>query len=188
MDEKDIAIYQNSNTYRLHADNLRWTLLAGYVTFRIATLAFDEKGNLAGLVPTMVITLISLMYMMILAVQNWFYNLFAQYVVDCESKLISGDKLRSMQDFAKDKGKEVTPFHPAFYFALVIIPLGITITIYNCSVKYLDKTTSPLTPELISIIAFLLMIYVFHWIFGNWNKYVYVFITRLSNIYKTSDK
>jgi hypothetical protein len=45
-DEADRIIYEKSNAYRLHADNLRWTLLAGYAAFFVAVLS--NVSNISG--------------------------------------------------------------------------------------------------------------------------------------------
>jgi len=60
-----------------------------------------------------------------IAVQNWYYNLFAAYVRECEQKLSAGEALRSLSQFETDKKvlKKIEPHHPAFSFALFIVAL-----------------------------------------------------------------
>jgi sulfur transfer protein SufE len=57
----------------------------------------------------------------ILAVQNWFYNLFARFVDDCEDRMVKGLCLISLHSFAQEKGQEINPFHPAFFLAALIV-------------------------------------------------------------------
>jgi len=90
MNDVDKLLYEKANTYRLHADNLRWTLLGGYGAF-FAAVIFQLKDNpvqqdfqTAALF--FVLFCVSILYLFILAVQSWYYNLFSAYVEDCEEK------------------------------------------------------------------------------------------------------
>jgi hypothetical protein len=64
----------NSNTYRLHADNLRWSLLGGYAAFLAAILTFSGGGthtiSLQDPAVTILAFILSFGYLWILAVQN----------------------------------------------------------------------------------------------------------------------
>lgn len=46
MREENRLIYEKSNTYRLHADNLRWTLLGGYAAFFAAAATLLTSENI----------------------------------------------------------------------------------------------------------------------------------------------
>jgi len=62
--------------------------------------------------------------MFVLAVENFFYNLFAEYVKDCEAKRDAKEKLRTLRQFAKDEARRVGPFHHSFFFAMLIVLFG----------------------------------------------------------------
>ncbi len=55
--EKYKLLYEKANTYRLHADNLRWTLLGGYGVFYAAVAAQLKDATQA--IPTLPIVIIS---------------------------------------------------------------------------------------------------------------------------------
>lgn len=113
--------FRNGNSYRLHQDTLRWTLLAGYAAFLVAIIGLTVKPDVwLGIS----IVAIGICYMFILAVENFFYNLFSEYVKDCEAKRDAKDELRTLRQFAKDEAKRIGPFHHSFFFAMVIVLFG----------------------------------------------------------------
>jgi sulfite exporter TauE/SafE len=116
MEDADKLIYEKSNTYRLHADNIRWALLGGYAAFFGATIQIANTPPIG-----VVLFLIAIVYLIVLGVQNWFYNLFALFVKECESRLAANERLRPLEDFAQEVGGEVNPFHPAFFFAMLVV-------------------------------------------------------------------
>jgi hypothetical protein len=172
-------VYQNANIYRLHADNVRWLLLGGYATFLVGMLSVQNNILESPLV-AIGMSAISVLYLLILAVQNWFYNLFARFVDECEFRLVALQDLRPLKEFAIEKGEYITPFHPAFYFALLIIPLGITLFLYK-GFAPIYKTEKSLSLWLVVFITVLTMM---HFVFRNWNEIVYKgLIVKLSNLY-----
>lgn len=118
MNHHDVnkLIYEKSNTYRLHADIVRWALLGGYAAAFAAMLQVKDNREINYL-----FFLISLAYVFILAVQSWYYNLFAGFVRECEYRLMEGINLRSMEAFARSEGAANTPYHPSFIFALLAV-------------------------------------------------------------------
>lgn len=82
MSISDEELFKSANSYRLHQDVLRWTLLAGYAAFLVGILSIED-AKLPSPART-VLVVIGVCYMFILAVENFFYNLFAEYVKDCE--------------------------------------------------------------------------------------------------------
>ena len=72
----------------------------------------------------MALVVIGICYMCILAVENFFYNLFAEYVKDCEARMADGNPARSLREFSAAESKRVGPFHHSFVFALLIVALG----------------------------------------------------------------
>jgi hypothetical protein len=194
--EADKLIYQNSNTYRLHTDNLRWTLLGGYAAILAAIVSFAPSGtdtlDINKPIISLIAFILSFAYFWILAVQNWFYNLYAKWVDDCEYRLIAGRHLQSLQSIAKTEGETISPFHPAFFLAELIVG---TIAYSFLALTIRNSTVPNLTPILQAMPAWLafflwlggmaLYFYVLNDIFRKWNRLVYKpIILRLSNIYK----
>ncbi len=124
--EVDKLLYQNINTYRLHADNLRFQLFLGYLAAFVAILSYLFTLKDVPVISTqaailcIALYLVSLLYMLVLAVQNWFYILFAKYMGECETRLRHGIHLRTLQEFTSEKGCKINPNHPAFNFVLLI--------------------------------------------------------------------
>ena len=189
--DADKLIYQNCNTYRLHADKLRWALLGGYVVF-LAALVGLSRGNNANVSLddpriTFLSFFLSFAYLGILAVQNWFYNLFSQWVGECENRLINGERLRGMGSFAKERGRTITPYHPAFFLALLLVGL----VAYYFGVL----TLSLVVPQIVGwvdpyqvwawLVGMILYFTILHLFFRKWNSMIYEpIIVKLSNLYK----
>lgn len=204
MKEANRLIYEKSNVYRLHADNLRWTLLGGYAAFFTAAATLLTSGNSQS--PTEFITLnitlfiTSNAYLLILAVQNWFYNLFAKFVKECEERLSKGVDLRPLEDFAVEEGAHVTPIHPAFFFAELIIALTSFYFLYSTFASPLQAyiaakliTLSPnfqFVPTLLFItcVIVILVFYLIvlnYYLFYRWNETIYKnLIKRFSNLWQ----
>lgn len=127
MDPKNTAIYQNANSLRMHQDNLRWTILAGYLTFFSASAALMEKSLLpkqpSATIP-LFLFIVGNLFLLILAVESWYYNLYSQYVDDCEKKLLEQKPLLPVTEFRESVKGKISPFHYSFIFALLINILG----------------------------------------------------------------
>jgi hypothetical protein len=168
-------LFRNGNTYRLHQDVLRWPLLGGYIAFFAGIIGLANKPDKwlgIGL------AFVGVFYMFILAVENFFYNLFAEYVKDCEVRSDTNEKLRTLQQFSKEKAKQIGPFHHSFFFALLIVLFGnITIIqIYVC-----DQILAPLL-HILNAAIFLL-------IFWGWRKLVFpYFVSHLQKIFDVPHK
>jgi hypothetical protein len=115
--DKNGLVYQKANTYRLHADNLRWTLFAGYLA------VFGTVYKFCGFEIYLALWFFSLLYLFIMSVQHWFYNLFSQYTADCEERILHDKPLMSLKTFAKHCGAFIKLDHPAYTFALVIVSI-----------------------------------------------------------------
>ena len=200
MNENFQAIYTNANAYRLHADNLRWTLLGGFAAL-IAGLYSISLGRAgSGLEISAFIYfvgfIISLAYLWILAVQNWFYNLFARFVDDCESRMVKNIPLQTLQSFAKKNGAHITPFHPSFFMALLIVGtvsyVCLLLFLNSVSVPYLTIVLNRMAgswPVFFKITGYFGYLLLLHMVFKNWNEWVYKpFIVKLSNMYQTNDQ
>lgn len=188
MADSNELIYKNSNKYRLHADNLRWSLLGGYIAFAAAVFSFSKNNNTDSVFLTTLACFVSFAYLWVLAVQNWFYNLFA--------RLVDGRTLQSLQSFAQQKGKEISPYHPAFFFAELIVG---SITYYFLCLTtdkiYIPWITDliykihPTMPLVLKGIGFVFFFLSLHMVFRKWNSLVYEpIIKKLSNLYKPVDR
>ncbi len=197
MTNSKALIYQNANTYRLHADNLRWSLLGGFAAFLVAvfSLSSSQTIKLDSIFINLLGFIICFAYLWIIAVQNWFYNLFARFVDDCEVRLLQDIDFQTLQSFAKNKGKEITPFHPAFFMAQLIVA---SVAYYFLCSIFNNIHLSPITewvysiskysPIVIKIIGYCIYMYLLHICFKNWNRIIYKpIIERISNIYQPVD-
>jgi len=202
--EANRLIYEKSNNYRLHADNLRWTLLGGYAAFFTAAATLLSSGRFTDPAAIAIINSIlfiaSNLYLLMIAVQNWFYNLFAKFVMECEDRLSKGQDLRPLEEFAVENGKNINPFHPAFFFGELIIAFTsfyFLISTFASPLKnYLDFATLKLPSNLqfapiiffilIAIILFLIYLWVInHFLFRRWNDTIYKhIIKRFSNLWQ----
>lgn len=189
MVESDKLLYEKANTYRLHADNLRWTLLGGYGAFFAAVMLQLKDTGLQPNPQTALLFLIlfsiSLFYLFVLAVQSWYYNLFGAYVEDCEERLVSGQKLESLATFTESARATITPLHFGFSFALYIVAftsLGFLIPVFQYIFFSLQIDIAQNLFRILgfAILGFLLYIAIFRLIFRNWNKLAFPLISALS--------
>jgi|GEM_PF-1270905 len=175
-------IYTNANTYRLHADNLRWTLFGGYIIIFGTVYSINEPYICLAL------WIFSIFYLFILSVQHWFYNLFAKYSAECEQNIIDNKNLKSLERFAKDYGSFIKLDHPAYTFALLIVSVCaaiffarfisslITIPLFYClNISNICLFTG-LSIFIHVILIFILSIF--------WNSFVYEnIIKNLANLW-----
>lgn len=189
MKEANRLIYENSNTYRLHADNLRWTLLGGYAAFFAAAATLLTSGgnqsSMENVIINLTLFIVSNAYLLVLAVQNWFYNLFAKFVKECEERLSKGEDLRPMEEFAVQKGAYVNPFHPAFFFAEIVIALTsfyfLLSTFASPLCAFIDNKFPP-NLKFITVLIFIIIVLVVlslylivvnYFLFRRWNEIIY---------------
>jgi len=204
MKEVDRLLYEKSNTYRLHADNLRWTLLGGYAAFFAAATTLLSPQNTANHFETVAINIllfiVSYGYLLVLAVQNWFYNLFAKFVKECEQRLCDGKPLRPLEEFAVHQGPYVNPFHPAFFFAELVVAITSFYFLYSAFVlplrAFIDSLihTIPPTSQIIPTLIFIgipvviltsYLIFTNYFLLKRWNSTVYKWlIVPFSNLWQ----
>jgi hypothetical protein len=195
MSDPNQLIYENSNTYRIHADNLRWTLLGGYAAIFAAVFSISDTGtssfDIANSTISFALFVISFLYLWILAIQNWFYNLFARFVDECEDRLVRGENLRTLQSFAKDVGSTVNPFHPAFFLAQLIVASAafyfMFLVIKHSYIPTISELLNSLSSAFVNILTVVLFIVYFgilNFIFKRWDKLVYKRVIKpFSNLY-----
>ncbi len=192
MNDADRLIYEKSNTYRLHADKLKWTLLGGYGAFFAAAASLlspdISSPGVQDVAVNLLLFVFSVLFLIALAVQNWFYNLFSKFVKECEGRLVKNERLRSLEDFAVDQGKYVNPFHPSFFFAELVV--GVTsfyflfASLYSSILLFIGKSidTFPIWLKILFVLGLLLVLLilfvVYFWIlnvvlFRQWDKYIY---------------
>lgn len=128
MSDTDRILCENANRYRIHQDTLRWSLAAGYAGSLAATLVAlpTMEQNSTGL-PVLISTglfVFGHVYLVVLGVENWFYNLFAKYVAECEQKLADGGKLEPLSKFTEKNREAISPLHPSFSFVLLLAVFG----------------------------------------------------------------
>lgn len=163
MKPVDQLLYEKSNQYRIHADNLRWILLGGYAAFFGATIQHVTSKPFGFLM-----FLLSIFYILVLCVQNWYYNLFSKYVKHCEVNLKAGVNLLTVEEFNKEVIDDVNPFHESFFFAYVCVLLASSM--YLVKGFCLNLFLSILIVLILLLILFILIKY--------WNKLGYKFVIK----------
>jgi hypothetical protein len=188
----NIKLYENANKYRLHQDTIRWTLLAGYAAFfaATATLLMSEPVQACvrwRIALSLVLFAIGAAYLIVLAVENWFYNLFSGYVRDCEENITLKQSLRTMAAYSKDAAPHISPFHPSFYFAELILLAGNGFYLYAALDALSERPIYFICLSNEAVFAFTWLFYATfcHYCLRNWNQRVYKpFIEKLQNIYR----
>ena len=166
-------------------------MLPCWPVFSFSNLEIKDLFSLPPFV-SFTLFLVSFAFLWILAVQNWFYNLFANFVDECELRLFSNQKLRPLQSFAREKGPLITPFHPAFFFAELIVSFVaywfLVVAIKNTHIPIISQYISGLAIEYqnwMIFVGFLLYFGILNMIFMNWDKTVYKsVIVPISNLYR----
>jgi hypothetical protein len=176
----DNLIFTNAHTYRLHSDKLRWTLFGGYLIIFGAVIK-EITGSLS-----LIMWSFSMLYLFIVAVQHWFYNLFAGYASDCDSRLLNNEDLRSLNEYSNVYGKYVKLNHPAYTFALLIISLCSSYFFTN-GINYLIRDIN-LLPFVVTLnyryfISGILHIVIIIFLSNNWNRYVFKAIKKWANLW-----
>jgi len=123
MENLKIAMYDNANSLRMHQDNLRWKLLAGYFVFFGTGFTLIERGILPKEPYTQIplfLFVVGNLFLLILTVESWYYNLYSEYVKICEANLIENKTLETLQKFRDCRAKTISPFHYSYIFALLI--------------------------------------------------------------------
>jgi len=153
--ETDRLIYQNINLYRLHADNLRFSLFTGYIAAIAASIYYfsNQRFSLAycGLVYA-----VSLLFMMVIAIQNWFYVLFARFMRDCEQKLADGEPLSTLNEFAESNGSSIKPSHPTFDMIMYIFSILEGYLLYLLVLNGFNWSSALWGNDLFKVLLFLL--------------------------------
>jgi hypothetical protein len=125
----DAIIYENAHAYRLHQDNLRWSLFGGYAAFFVTSEGYLLGDRILQHPPiytgiSILLLLMGTGFLLGLAIENWYYNLFAAFVRDCDDRVMNGQRLRSLGEFHKAEGPNTTPIHSSFMFALMFVSFG----------------------------------------------------------------
>jgi len=194
MDETNSLLYESANRYRLHLDNLRWGLLAGYAGLMTAlvSLAHDGQGQplCNNTSVNALLLVLSTAYFWVLSIQNWFYNLWARYVRECEQLLIAGKRLPALEVFAKKEGCKVSPYHPAFFLVQVVVGLigtyFLVALVYEVLAPFQPFSTdsSGITRYVAAAPFAVAYVYGHHLALRYWDRLVYrKILLRFSNIY-----
>jgi hypothetical protein len=127
MAETARIIYEKAHALRLHQDNLRWTILGGYFALMGGVLTLLEKGNLSpdrySWVARFAFSANNLI-LLIMAVENWYYNLFTEFIHYCEDCLIDKFQPKSLEQFTKENRESITVFHYSYFFVYLIVILA----------------------------------------------------------------
>jgi hypothetical protein len=120
-------LYEQANAYRLHQDTLKWNLFAGYVAFFVGVAGFHEHLQTLPAVCGILVVIVANLFLLLLAVESWFYKLHSEYVTYCEQFLLypsaAGPPLTSKQYSAQHR-HSITPNHPSYSIAMLAVALG----------------------------------------------------------------
>ena len=181
------AIYENANKYRLHQDNIRWTLAGGYVVFLVASVKIitdiDDPFFLSIL--AFVFFCVGLAYLIICGVENWFYKLFAEYVKECDKAIGESKRLPTLTQYTGAHNKEITPEHPSFIPFLSAFAIGNNAYIALLLFKWFGnaawavKVSAAFFCIIFTIFSFL----VFREFVAEWNDLVYPFVKKYQHLW-----
>jgi hypothetical protein len=190
-------LYDKAHKYRIHQDSLRWSLAAGYAGSFAAGLAVlikmraDNNDHWLVVIVSMLLFAFGFVYFFVLAVENWYYNLFAKYANECDRMLGQDDNIPTLSEFTacKRNREKISPRHPSFQFVLLLAALGSSIylgqAVYDL-VNLVWRAPFLYAAPLISCLLAALWL-VLCWQSTTrvtWNRCVYpCFIERLQNLY-----
>lgn len=163
MDSKNICLFENANAHRVHADMIRWMLMAAFFTLFEVVKSLKTENLL-------IYWLISLLFLCAIMVQQWYYNVYALYVKNCEDHIIKKIDLLTLHQFEERFGWIVKLTHSSFLIMLIIAAL--------CCSELLSIYLGYRNP-IIYILHISLVLSASYW----WNTIVYKqVILRLSNL------
>ena len=187
------TILENAHKYRMHQDVLRWTLLGGYAAFLGTTLALLSSSSMREnwdlqRAASLVLFGIGTCYLFVLAVENWFYNVFAKHASHCEEAMRLDETPMTIAEFFRTSASTVTPFHSSFFFSLLVLALG------NCAYLYIGVRNffdHPLKAKDVdwyltgAMLTFTVIYFLFFYLlFKAWDRIVYKrLIIRLQNFF-----
>ena len=116
MDSKNICLFENANAHRVHADMIRWMLMAAFFTLFEVVKSLKTENLL-------IYWLISLLFLCAIMVQQWYYNVYALYVKNCEDHIIKKIDLLTLHQFEERFGWIVKLTHSSFLIMLIIAAL-----------------------------------------------------------------
>lgn len=127
--------FENANKYHTHQDNLRWTLSGGFAAFFYGSITLLHNAGVMAeplLVKRLEIIffILGTLYWIAVCVEGWYYMLCLRYLVECEEKIILGEKLEPITGFDR---KKVKIFHPSFTPVLILIASANAFHLYNFS-------------------------------------------------------
>jgi len=127
MSDPKQVMYDKAHVLRLHQDNLRWTILGGYFALMGGVLALLEKGTLCSEQQSVVAWFAFVannLILLIIAVENWYYNLFTKFVHHCEGSLVQNSQPKTLKEFQNQNAASVSVFHYSYAFLYFIVILA----------------------------------------------------------------
>lgn len=120
-------LYGQANAYRLHQDTLRWNLFAGYVAFFVGVAGFHKDLQALPTVCAVLIVVVANLFLLLLAVESWFYNLLSKYITYCEGLLANPSAAEpplTSKEFAERHKMSISPNHASYSIAMLAVALG----------------------------------------------------------------
>ena len=133
QDKWNQILFDNANKCHTHQDNLRWTLSGGFAAFFYGSIILLHNERVA---PDLVLThnlhllffILGTLYWIAISVEGWYYNLYLRYLIECEERIILGQRLYPLAKFDR---KNVKMFHPSFSPVLILIAAANSYHLYS---------------------------------------------------------
>lgn len=90
-------------------------------------LALLEKGNFCSGQQSVVAWFAFVannLILLIIAVENWYYNLFTKFVHHCEASFVQNSQPKTLKEFEKENAASVSVFHYSYAFLYFIVILA----------------------------------------------------------------
>ena len=134
-------IFENANRCHLHQDNLRWSLAGGFGAFFYGGILLLNSPILAGQTPLVhvleaILLLIGTLYFFIILIEGWYYNLYLDYLVQCERNMARKVDLYPLSEFSRN---QVKSFHPSFFFVLCLVAIANAFHLFQFVDSYLGS-------------------------------------------------
>lgn len=131
-DKWNQILFENANKCHTHQDNLRWTLSGGFAAFfygSIVLLHNDKITRDLQLVHNLhfLFFVLGTLYWIAISVEGWYYNMYLRYLIECEERIILGEKLYPLAKFDR---RNVKMFHPSFSPILILIAVANSYHLY----------------------------------------------------------
>jgi hypothetical protein len=87
------------------------------------------------------LVLLGTIYLFVLMIEGWYYNLYLAYLVDCEKRIMSGRHLTTVALFDR---KAVKSIHPSYFFILMLVVFANLTHLFQASYDQWRNVPAPM--------------------------------------------